>query len=735
MTNALYRFGKLLARHRILVLFVWLSLLATVVALAIKLDSSLKDNYSLPNTQSQQAQDILSSQFPQAAGTSATIAFQATQGNIADPAKQQYVAEVLKQVMTLQGVAGVSNPYQEVQGQMPNVSKDGTTALSTVSYQSTVAVDTQLADALTNAVNGFSQQGAAVSATAIAGGNLYFVTANGSGSDAESELIGIIAAVVILLIAFGSVVAMGLPLISAILGLGASVSGIYIIASRFEVSSIGPTVAIMIGLGVGIDYALFMVNRYRENLQEGYESEEAVGRTVGTAGQAVIIAGLTVIIALLGLLLIGIPIMSSISFAAAVGVGVAIITANTLLPAMLGVANHGIERFNLHKLFKRSGFNHQWANKWAKIVTKHPVWFGLGALAIFALLIVPVKDMQLGPPGENTIPAGNPQRQVYDIISEKYGPGYNSPFLLVETIPGGQSPEQIQATIQKISLSVMQTSGVAAITPPTFNATGTVAVQAIIPTTDPSSIQTQNLVNTLQDSVLPPATNGSGVSTYIGGLTATFVDMAEKISSKMPLFIATVIGLAFILLVFVFRSLFVPIVAALMIALSALATFGVMVTIFQWGWFKDIIGLSSTGPLVSYVPIMVFAIMFGLSMDYEIFLVSRIREKYTEGEGNTESVVHGVTMTARIIIAAALIMFCVFASFNAQENMVVKMFGTGLAAAILIDVLVARMILVPATLALGKKTTWWMPKWLHKMPDMHFEDSTALPSTKAVRRK
>lgn len=735
MTKGLYKLGRLFAARKWSVLAVWVIIIAGMVIWAHSLSATLNNDYNIPGTQAQAAQDVLSADYPQIAGQAATVVFQAGSGKITDQAKQQYVSQVLQGVKGLAHVETVTSPYQVVNGQMTNVSQDGTTALATVYYDNGYQVTADDIDAMTAKVDSYASAGQAVDASAVPGGNTYFTNANTNASDKKSEVLGVSAAIVILLVAFGSAVAMGLPLLTALFGLGVGLSIIHVVANWFNVSLVGPTVATMIGLGVGIDYALFVVNRFRENRQDGFDKLEAIGRTTATAGQAVIVAGLTVIVALMGLFLIDIPIISSIAYAAAITVGVAILVANTLTPALLSIFGDRIEKLNLHHAFKRTGFNHDTAKRWGSAVTRHPFRFGLAALAVYVVLIIPIKSIELGPPGENTIPKDNAQRVAYNIITDKFGVGRNGPILLVEQLPSGQTQQQIQASLTKISQAVQGTSGVASVSYPSFNQGNTVAVQAVIPTTSFSSVQTEDLVNNLQDNVIPNAVQGTGFDVKTGGFTATFIDMADKIKNQMPVFIGAVIAVAFVLLLVVFRSLFVPLVAALMIALSAGATFGVMVAVFQWGWLSNLIGLDGTGQLVSYVPIMIFAILFGLTMDYEIFLVSRMRESYSEAHDNREAIVAGVTRSARIIVAAALIMFSVFASFNTQFSAVIKMFGTGLAVAIVVDVFLARMILVPALMKVGRGATWWFPKWLEWIPDMHFEDSSVLDPGKPKASK
>jgi RND superfamily putative drug exporter len=725
MTSGLYRFIKTLTRHKFLAASLFIALAAGVVFWAGSLESTLDDNYSLPGTQSQQAADDLAANFPQLAGPSATVVFVATDGSITDQNDQQYVGGVLKQLFAEADIVAVSNPYQLTNGVSSSISQDGTTAIASVNYAEGTAVTPELTERMSSLLDSSNQQAKALGIDVTPGGNTYFITSNVGTDDTSSEALGLIAAVIVMVIAFGSLIAMGVPLLTALSGLGVGISLTYVLANWFSVSSIGPTVATMIGLGVGIDYSLFIVTRYREYLRQNLPVNEAVSRAIATAGQAVIVAGITVVIALLGLLLIDIPIMSSIAFASVITVSVAILTAITLLPALLAIVGKRIEKLNLHRAFKTDGTNERLAKGWGNTITTHPVWWSLAALAVFAVLTIPIFSMQLGPPGEDTVPVDNPQRISYNIITDKFGVGYNGPLLAVSELPTDQSAATNTASLTAIEKAVSQTDGVALVSPPTLSQSGSSAFWTIIPTTAPADPATETLINNLRDTTIPQATASSGISTNIGGQTATFVDMAEQITSRMPIFMAAVIILAFLLLLVAFRSIFIPLLAAAMILLTAGATFGVMVAIFQNGWGGSIIGLDgATGPLVSYVPIMVFAIIFGLSMDYMIFLTSRIKENYLETGKNKPSIIFGLAKSVRVIIAAALIMFSVFASFNTQSNVVIKMFGTGLAVAIVIDVLLARMILVPAIMTLGKKHTWAFPKWLHWIPDMKFEDAS-----------
>ena len=469
MTHPLYVFAKFIARHKFIaapLLFLGVGL---VIWWAVSLDASLDDNYSIPGSQSEVAASELSANFPQVSGPSATVVFEASDGSITDSTDEQYVGLVLTQIAQLDSVVAIINPYQETDGVQTNISQDGTTALAQVYYAEGTAVTTDLTDAMSATIDSSAQQAEALGITVVPGGNTYFITSNVGTDDTTSEALGLVAAIIVMTIAFGSLIAMGMPLLSALTGLALGLGSTYVFANWFDVSSIGPTIATMIGLGVGIDYALFIVTRYREFLRDGLPVTEAVGRAIATAGQAVIVAGLTVIIALMGLLLIDIPIMTSIAYAAAIAVASAIIVAITILPTLLALTGRGIEKLNVHHLFKTDGTKDTFARGWGKTVTAHPVRWATVAVIIFAILIAPIFGMELGPPGEDTIPANNPQRISYNIVTDKFGVGYNGPLVAVSSLPSGQPTEENSANLQAIEVAVAQTDGVATVSPPTLN--------------------------------------------------------------------------------------------------------------------------------------------------------------------------------------------------------------------------------------------------------------------------
>ncbi len=532
-----------------------------------------------------------------------------------------------------------------------------------------------------------------------------------------AELIGLLAAVIILLFAFGSVLAMGLPIGVALLGLGTSAMLLQLLAVVLDVPSTTPVLASMIGIGVGIDYALFVVTRHRENLHEGMTVTEAAGRATATAGQAVIFAGGTVVIAILGLGLSGIPMVAIMGLGAAIVVAVMVIATITLLPALLGFAGHRIDRFRILKArTDRSDKPSVWA-RWGAAVARRPWPYLVGSLVLLLALASPLLAIRFGQTDAGTASVESTQRRAYDIVAEAYGPGVNGPLLLA--IESGD-----EAVAAEVVEAVTGEPGVAFVAPPELSPGGDAAIVAVIPESAPQDAGTSELIHHLRDDVLPAV----DTPVHVGGLTATFVDLTEKVANRLPWFIAAVVGLSFLLLMAVFRSILVPLKAALMNLLSIGAAYGVMVAVFQWGWLKGLVGLEETVPIVAFVPMMMFAILFGLSMDYEVFLLSRVREEYLRTGDNTGSVIAGIASTARVITSAALIMIAVFLGFVLGEDPVVKMMGLGLAIAVFVDATIVRVVLVPATMRLLGDANWWLPGWLDRLlPHLDVEGGNGLP--------
>jgi putative drug exporter of the RND superfamily len=540
----------------------------------------------------------------------------------------------------------------------------------------------------------------------------------------SSEVIGITAAIIVLFIAFGSVVAMGLPIVTALIGLGTSLAIVWLLSNLSDVPTLTPTLATMLGLGVGIDYALFIVTRYREGLARGLPVDEAVGRATATSGQAVMFAGFTVMVAIWGLWISGIPFIGLIGTIASIAVAIAVLAALTLLPALLGVVGRRIDAIGLGWLRRRSGVNHQgvWA-RWARTVARHP-WRSLVAgLAVVGVLMIPMFAMRLGfdvgIAGE-----ASTQARAAALMAEAFGPGVNGPLVLVVELPETGDT----AALGSLSKAVYADPDVMMLTTPAVSSDGTTAVLTVIPKTGRADQATADLVSRLRETTLPPIEHATGSTVLVGGATAILIDIADRVAGRLWILIATVVGLSFVLLLLVFRSILVPVKAAILNGLSICAAYGVVVAVFQWGWGASAIGVDTTVSIVSYVPMIMFAILFGLSMDYEVFLLSRIREEYLVDRDTVESVVVGIRSTARVITSAALVMISVFLAFLLNESITVKMIGFGLAAAVLIDATVVRIVLVPSTMVLLGHANWWLPRWLDRiLPHLEIEGESGLP--------
>jgi putative drug exporter of the RND superfamily len=487
----------------------------------------------------------------------------------------------------------------------------------------------------------------------------------------------------------------------------------------------------MLGLGVGIDYALFIITRHRAGLHRGLTVEDAVGRAIATAGQAVVIAGGTVVIAICGLAVAGIPLITFMGVGAAIVVIVMVIAANTLLPALIGFAGHNIDRFGIPGMKRVSeaktrnddGHYHGWA-KWAHHVTAHPVRYLVGGLVVVVTLALPLFSMRLGQTDASQNPTSSTLRRSYDLLAEGFGPGFNGPLVLAVDLGTAQN----SSVLDGISSAVAADPGVDQVGQPIVGPSGTTAVIQVTPRSAPQDAATSELVDRLRRDVLPEAVAGSGVQVYVGGQTAVFIDLSERVADRLPLFIGCIVGLSFILLMIVFRSILVPLKAAIMNLLSIGAAYGVIVAVFQKGWGASLFGVHESLPIVSFIPMFMFAILFGLSMDYEVFLLSRIRESYNHNHDNTESVVVGITSTARVITSAALIMISVFISFVFGGEATIKMIGLGLSTAVFIDATIIRMVLVPATMRLIGNANWWFPKWLDRIiPNLDIEGESKLP--------
>ncbi len=706
-------------RRRRRVLAIWIVAFIGMIIIGRVGAGEYSANFNVPGSESKAAQDLLKERFPERSGDQIFVVFKADR-NVADAGTRQKVEAVLADLGKYEHVVGTVSPYGP-QG-ASQISRDGTIAFGTLQLD-VQGPDFKIDEGkkMIAAVKAASGSGVQfeLSGQAIAGAEQV------QGGGAEG--LGILVAMVILLISFGSVVAMGLPILTAVMGIGIGLAILELLANVFNVASFSPIVAAMIGIGVGIDYALFIVTRYRAALAEGHDPESATINAISTAGRAVIFAGTTVVISVMGILLMGLPFLQGVAYGPAAAVLVAMLASVTLLPAMLGFAGNAIDKLRIpfvgrNQKHHRAGF---WF-RWSRQIQRRP-WPAaiIGAVAII-LLSIPVFSLRLGFPGDASQPESKTSRRSYDLLTQGFGPGFAAPLILAVNVPSGSAD-----AVGKLETRLRTESGVAAVIPAQFNTARNAAVITLFPTTDGQSVETERLVHRLRDSVVPSTITGTGLKVDVGGPNAGFIDGSAAISSRLPLFIAVVCFLSFILLMSVFRSVLVALKAAIMNLLSIAAAYGVLVAVAQWGWAKSLFGIHSTGPIANFIPMMMFAILFGLSMDYEVFLLSRIREEYVSTGDNGLAVADGLAATARVITAAAAIMIMVFLSFVATPELIIKQIGLGLAAAILIDATLIRMVLVPATMELLGARNWWLPKWLDKaLPEVRFEAPHQVPAEK-----
>ncbi len=710
MTKVLYALGRFSVRRRFFVLGVWLVIAVVLVAVSHQTGDNTNNNLSLPGTGSQDATNTMTKPFPNQANGSSPIVIHAKSGKLTDSKYASAVNNAAAQVAKEPFVASVVNPLTQ-QGASA-LSKDQSTGY--LSVTTSVNPNTLSIAEAQKIIDG-ADPAKAAGLEVQTGGQLGQKVS--TPSTESSELIGIIAAMLILTFTFGTIVAMVLPILTAIFALASTLAIIRLLGHVVSVPTVAPTLATMIGLGVGIDYALFIVTRHFRGLnKQGLDVDESIARAVATSGGAVFFAGATVTIALASLAVAGIPLVTTMGLMAAIAVVVAVLGALTLLPALLGVFGPHINSLRVRNRHPESHPSEGglWA-KWAHEIASYPWVAGAAALAILIPLTIPLLSLTLGQQDTAALSTSTTARQAYDLISDNFGQGVNGPLLIAVKLgspaQGGANDPRLQ-TLQK---DVKSTKGVSAVTPAQVDSAGTTAFFNVIATTGPAETQTANLVSTLRSTTIPNAEKGTNMHAFVGGQTAAYVDLASKISSKLPLQILVVIVLAFLLLILAFRTVVVPAQAALMNLLSIGASYGVLTAIFQYGWGIGVLGHSDPVPIVSYVPLFMFAILFGLSMDYEVFLVSQIEEHVHAGEDNKRSVVSGLVTSARVITAAASIMVFVFGSFILNGNPTVQQFGVGLAVAVLLDATVVRCLLVPALMILMGKINWYMPRWVDRI--------------------
>jgi RND superfamily putative drug exporter len=707
MSQFLYRLGRRTAAHPFRTIGVWVLIAVAVFAWQGAAGGDPVNDYRVPGVESQQASDTLADQFPDFAGASGRVVFHVEQGRIDDPTNRAAVDDAVARLATGPDVTLVGDPFDPT---APTVSPDGRTAFAPVQY-SELTVQPEHYDAVVEAIEPARDAGV----QAEVSGDIASAATEVEGQ----EGIGLIVALVVLLVAFGSVIAAGVPIATALIGVAIGMAGLGIMSGFTDVPDTSPVLAIMIGIGVGIDYALFVVTRFRQHLHEGLPVTEAAGRANATAGQAVLFAGTTVVIAIVGLLLAGLPAVTTMGFAVAITVVVSMAIAVTLLPGLLGWAGSRIDRFAIHRRKATDAAHETLSGRWAHRVGRRPGRYAVTALVGLLMLAAPVLALRVGFADDGNAAPDTTQRLAYDLTTEAYGPGFNGPLtVVVEGPEGGDAAARVHDALAA-------TDGIAQVSAPLPNEAGDTSVMFANPTTAPGDEATAALLDDVRTEVLPDAVDGTGATAQVTGSTAFFEDLSARISERLPLFIAAVVALSFVLLAIVFRSVLVPLKAAFMNVLSIGAAYGVIVAIFQWGWGKGLVGLDETVAINPFVPLIMFAILFGLSMDYEVFLLSRIREEWLRTGDSHTSVVDGLGATARVITSAALIMISVFLGFVVGDDVTIKMFGIGLATAVLLDATVVRMVLVPATMALLGNANWWLPGWLDRLlPHLDLEGGT-----------
>jgi putative drug exporter of the RND superfamily len=750
-TPVLARLGRWCHIHRVRVLIAWVAALLVLGGVMGATGTGYRSDFTLPDVESARGSDIIDANFGgQGGGQTGSIVFRAEQG-VDNPDVERAMERYFTEVDEIPDVTVVS-PYAAGGERQISQSGDeaGLVAYAQVevpqdmSFDDTVKVGDQMKE-LMPSVNGVQIE---------IGGAVF-----AEFEPPSSELLGLAFAIFVLIIAFGSVLAMGLPIGTALAGIGIGTVIVGILSNFLSMPDFTTTLAIMIGLGVGIDYALFIVTRYREGVHRGLSSEDATATAINTAGRAVLFAGTTVVISLLGMLLMGLSFVNGLGIGAATVVAVTMVASVTLLPALLGFAQHRVETTRWRGIIAAglvavglvgialsinplliglplavvvllAGFayaplrrevprraprpaDRTLAYRWSRFIQRNPWPSALGGAVVLVALAIPLFGLRLGFSDEGNYAEDTTTRQAYDLLADGFGPGYNGPLVLATEIPAGTDP----AAIDAVTTALRSTAGVAVVSPPNLDDPNnpTAAMWQLIPTTSPQDAATTHLVNDLRDEVLPTATDGTGLDVAVTGNVAVSIDFTEYLSARIPWFFGIVLALSFLLLMAVFRSVLVPLKAVVMNLISIGASFGLVVAVFQWGWMKDLVGIGEGGPIEPFVPMMMFAIVFGLSMDYEVFLLSRIKEEYDRTHDNARAVADGLAATARVITAAAAIMVVVFGSFLLENDRVIKLFGLGLASAVLLDATVVRMLLVPATMELLGDRNWWLPRWLDRI--------------------
>ncbi|MFF2748557.1 MMPL family transporter [Kitasatospora sp. NPDC058048] len=721
--SALRRLGEWCARHSLIVIVLWLIALAGIQAANRSVGGAYSDDFSLPGTQAQQGRDVLQAHEPAAAGTSSQVVL-----HDAAPLTgfQPQIAQTAASLQQLPHVLSVQSPLPPP-GQSPPpggpLSADGLTGYFTVRFDTN---PTLLGKDYLPGVDAAVEPLRAAGVQVEYGGPLGEL-ARPAADDRSSEVIGFAVAVVVLLVGFGSAIAAGLPLLTALFAAVVGLGVLGLVAALSTFATVAPTLATMIGIGVGIDYALFLLTRHRQNLMDGVDPVASAGQAVATSGRAVLVSGCTVIVALSGLSVSGISFIAKLGAAAGITVVSAVLGALTLLPALMGLIGRRMDRFAVRRPVAESGGDVEggaW-HRYARRVQARPWRYLVTGVVVLVVLSIPLFSIQLGHIGDGADSTDFTDRRAYDLMSQAFGPGSNGPLTVVvdQSAVPAEARAGLSASVQQALAGL---PGAASSTPLQTSPDGAVLFGTVIPASAPQDRATTDLVNRLADTVLPDAVAGTGAKTYVTGNTAAQVDFLDIVSSRLLLIIVVVVGLAFLIILLVFRGPLVAIKAAVLNLLSIAASYGVVVAVFQWGWGGPALGVEGKVPIESYVPMMMFAIVFGLSMDYEIFLLSRVHEAWLRTGRSHDAVAHALEITARVISCAALIMVSVFAAFIVSDNVVIKMMGLGLAVSVLVDATVVRLLLVPAVMTLLGAAAWWTPRFLDRvLPHIDTEGTNA----------
>jgi RND superfamily putative drug exporter len=708
-------------RHRLVAVLLWVLALAGVSAGAVVAGTAYSNDYKVPGTESGRAGKLLAEGFPDLGGDSDTVVWHTDEGTVRAADVEQTMTRTLAKIADLPGVASVTGPYGgHGAGQ---ISEDGRTAYATVTFEDQARdVDAAEAKAVVDTAEAAEGDGLRVEL----GGSAVALTESSGGHLAE--VVGVVVAAVVLFLAFGSLAASLLPIATALVSVGTAYAGIVLLGHVMTVADFAPMLGLLIGLGVGIDYALFIVTRHRRGLKRGLSVTEAVTGAVATTGRAVVFAGATVCIALLGMLILRLGFLNGVAIAASLTVVLTVAASVTLLPALLSlIGMRALSRRERRRLAEHgpepelpTGF----AARWSAFVERHPRKLGALALAVMTLLALPTLSLHLGTSDQGNDPETATTRQAYDLLADGFGPGVNGPLTLVTEVHGAED----RLALDNLDATLRATEGVASATPVTFDAGGDTAYLTVVPESSPQSERTSELVDRLRTEVLPRAETGTSLDLHVGGVTAGYDDFADLIVGKLPLFVGVVIGLGCLLLLLAFRSIGIPLKAAAMNVAAVAGAFGVVVAIFQWGWGSELLGLGRAGPIEPFLPVIMVSVLFGLSMDYQVFLVSRMYEEWLETGDNRRAVRIGLAETSRVINSAAVIMISVFLAFVLSGDRVIAMFGIALAAAVALDAFVLRTLLVPALMHLLGGANWWLPRWLdRRLPRISIEPPECRP--------